>query len=119
MDAPAVAPAAGDRIVVMGSTALTDGFRLLGLEVHPDASVAQLEALIRELQHSRANALLFLEQGLARQAQAPLARLRAEGGRIVVAEVPPLPLPEGFQFSTETSVAAWLGEHWNPPEAAA
>lgn len=118
MATPAATPATGDRIVVMGSTALTDGFRLLGLEVHPEADVAQLEALIRELQHSRANALLFLEQGLARQAQAPLARLRAEGGRIVVAEVPPLPLPEGFEFSTETSVAAWLGDNWRSPGTA-
>jgi vacuolar-type H+-ATPase subunit F/Vma7 len=107
---PAATPDAGDRIVVMGSAALTDGFRLLGLEVHPDADVAQLEALIRDLQRSRSNALLYLEQELARQARAPLARLRAEGGRIVVAEVPPLPLPADFTFSTEASVASRLGE---------
>ncbi len=97
------------RMVALGSAALTDGFRLIGFEAMADATPEDLDELLRELQRSRERALLVLEHQLARSGSKELERVRAEGGRIVVAEVPPLHAPHDYHPLVEQVVLSVLG----------
>lgn len=54
-------------------------------------------------------ALVFLEHDLAREPGPWLRRVRAEGGRIVVAEIPPLHAPQAYHSAVEDLVRAVLG----------
>lgn len=81
---------AATRIIALGSAPLMDGFRLAGVEVMPNAGVDELEALLKSLVTDKEKALVLIESGLADEPGPWLARVRAEGGRIVVVEVPPL-----------------------------
>lgn len=97
------------RVIAMGSTALTQGFSLLGFETHADATPADLDRLLGELLRGKEKALLFLENDLAHAKVANLDRVRKEGGRIVVTEVPPLNAPEDYRPPVEELVARVLG----------
>ncbi len=81
---------AATRIIALGSAPLMDGFRLAGVEVIPDATADRLEALLKTLVSSREKALVLVEDGLADEPGPWLERVRAEGGRIVVVQVPSL-----------------------------
>lgn len=82
--------AAATRIVALGSPALMDGFRLAGVEVMPNATGEQLEALLKSLVSGKQKALVLIESGLADEPGPWLQRVRAEGGRVVVVQVPAL-----------------------------
>ena len=77
-------------MVVFGSAGLTEGFSLIGAEVHPDADPARVEEVLAQLSRDGSAALVLLEAGLSRAGGIWLDRLRNEGGRIVVTELPPL-----------------------------
>jgi vacuolar-type H+-ATPase subunit F/Vma7 len=102
-------PTGNARIIVAGSAALTEGFALIGVETLPDASAAQLEALLAELWKRDQKALLFIEHGLARGAGPWLKRVRDDSGRIVVTEVPPLNAPGDYHPLVEDVVRSVLG----------
>ena len=97
------------RMIALGSEALTTGFSLIGFETVPDATPEQLETLLRELVRGNQTALLIIESDLARSEGKWLKRVREEGGRIVVAEVPPLQAPGSFRPRVEDLVKAILG----------
>lgn len=97
------------RLIAMGSAALTEGFSLLGFETYPDATAEELEAVLKELVRKRHQALIFLEDTLARQETSMLRRVRIEEGRIVVVEVPPLQAPENHHLPVEQLVRRVLG----------
>lgn len=97
------------RIVAMGAAALVEGFALIGFETWPDATEDDLETLLLEFTQRRQRALVLLEPKLARCKCAALAKVRAEGGRIVVTEVPPLHAPGEYHPSVEDLVVAVLG----------
>lgn len=78
------------RIIALGSTALMDGFRLAGIEVIPNATVEQLEALLKSLVSNKEKALVLIEAGLADEPGPWLHRVQSEGGRVVVVQVPSL-----------------------------
>jgi vacuolar-type H+-ATPase subunit F/Vma7 len=78
------------RIIALGSAALTDGFRLAGVEVIPNATAEQLEALLRSLVAENQKALVLIESGLIDEPGPWLHRVRSEGGRVVVVQVPSL-----------------------------
>lgn len=78
------------RIIALGSVPLMDGFRLAGVEVMPNAGADDLEALLKSLVMNKEKALVLIESGLAEESGPWLQRARAEGGRIVVVQVPPL-----------------------------
>ncbi len=108
MDTLANKPAQG-RLVVLGGAGLVEGFGLIGAEVHPDADAAEVEAVLERLVRDGGEALVLLEAGLA-HAQGPwLSRLRNEGGRIVVTEVPPLSAPLDYAPAVDAVVHSVLG----------
>jgi vacuolar-type H+-ATPase subunit F/Vma7 len=99
---------------VFASAALTDGFGLIGAEVHPDADQERVEAVLAQLVKDGSAALVLLESRLSQPAGPWLTRLRNEGGRIVVTELPPLPAPHDYAPAVDEVVRAVLG-----PEALA
>jgi vacuolar-type H+-ATPase subunit F/Vma7 len=102
-------PAAGARLVVLGSAGLTEGFSLIGAEVYPDADPAKVEAVLAQLVKEGSQALVLLETGLAHSGGPWLNRLRNEGGRIVVTELPPLAAPFDYAPAVDEVVLAVLG----------
>jgi vacuolar-type H+-ATPase subunit F/Vma7 len=99
----------GARLVVLGSAGLVEGFRLIGAEVHADADTAMVEAVLEQLARSGDEALVLLESHLAHAGGPWLNRLRNEGGRIVVTELPPLAAPHDYAPAVDEVVRAVLG----------
>jgi vacuolar-type H+-ATPase subunit F/Vma7 len=99
----------GARLVVLGSAGLTEGFSLIGAEVYPDADQAMVEKVLAGLWASSDAALVLLEAHLARGEGEWLMRLRNEGGRIVVTELPPLSAPNAFAPVVDEVVKSVLG----------
>ena len=97
------------RMIVLGSAQLTDGFKLIGLETYPDATPETLEKLLAHLVATDATALIFLEHALARASGAWLERVRNEGGRIIITEIPPLHAPGSYQPAVDDLVRSALG----------
>jgi vacuolar-type H+-ATPase subunit F/Vma7 len=100
---------AGARLVVLGSAGLAEGFRLIGAEVHADADSAMVEAVLEQLAKSGEEALVLLESHLAHAGGPWLNRLRNEGGRIVVTELPPLAAPHDYAPAVDEVVRTVLG----------
>jgi vacuolar-type H+-ATPase subunit F/Vma7 len=78
------------RIIAAGSAALMDGFRLAGIEVMPNATSGQLEALLKTLLSDKEKALVLVETHLLDESGPWLRRAQSEGGRVVVVQVPSL-----------------------------
>ena len=89
------------RLIAMGDEALMQGFALIGFETWPAASEQDLDRLLGELLDRNEQALVLLQSGLVRSDVANLRRVLGEGGRIVVAEIPPLEATEGFRSVVE------------------
>jgi vacuolar-type H+-ATPase subunit F/Vma7 len=100
---------AGARLVVLGSAPLTEGFSLIGAEVHPDADPAVVEQVLGQLVSDGSSALVLIESDLSRAGGQWLDRLRNEGGRIVVTELPALSAPERYAPAVDEVVRAVLG----------
>ena len=97
------------RLVVIGSAGLADGFSLIGAEIHSDADSAKVNEILAELVKSGDEALVLLESHLAHAGGHWLDRLRNEGGRIVVTELPPLSAPYDYAPAVDDVVRAVLG----------
>jgi vacuolar-type H+-ATPase subunit F/Vma7 len=97
------------RVIVLGAAQLTDGFRLIGVETYPDATADTVERLIEQLVAQDANALILLEHELARCGGPWLERVRNEGGRIIVTEIPPLHAPASYQPAVDDLIRSALG----------
>lgn len=109
MKADAAFSSSGARLVVLGSAGLTEGFSLIGAEVHADADPAKVEEVLGQLVKSGDEALVLLETHLAHAGGHWLNRLRNEGGRIVVTELPPLAAPHDYAPAVDDVVRAVLG----------
>jgi vacuolar-type H+-ATPase subunit F/Vma7 len=99
----------GTRMFALGSAALTEGFSLIGFETLPDATPEALEELLAELVRTRQKAMIVLEGNLARGSGRWLNRVRNEGGRIVIAEIPQLHTPGVYRPLVEDLVESILG----------
>ena len=97
------------RLIAMGGAELTLGFRLIGFEIFPDATPEDVERLLNDLIRRRETALVLLEPGLAYSRTPALERVRNEGGRIVVTEVPSLSTPQDYHPEVEDVVRSVLG----------
>lgn len=97
------------RLVVLGSAGLAQGFSLIGAEVHVDADPAKVDEVLGELVKSGDQALVLLETDLAHVGGPWLDRLRNEGSRIVITELPPLPSPRDYAPAVDDVVRAILG----------
>jgi vacuolar-type H+-ATPase subunit F/Vma7 len=102
-------PSTAGRLVVLGSAGLTEGFSLIGAEVYPDADAATVEEVLERLAREGAQALVLLEAHLSRGGGHWLNRLRNEGGRIVVTELPPLSAPQDYAPAVDDVVRVVLG----------
>ena len=102
-------PLASARLVVLGSAGLTEGFSLIGAEIYADADPAKVEEVLGQLVKSGDQALVLLETHLAHAGGHWLNRLRNEGGRIVVTELPPLAAPNNYAPAVDEVVRAVLG----------
>ncbi len=98
-------PLSATRIVALGSAPLMDGFRLAGIEVISDATTEQLESLLESLVATKQKALVLIESGLADEPGPWLRRVRAEGGRVVVVQVPSLARPGHFRSDVDRLLA--------------
>lgn len=105
------------RMIVLGSAALAEGFGLIGVETYPDATPEVLEELLAGLFRRQEKALVFLEHDLARREGPWLKRVREEGGRIVIAEIPPLYAPENYHPQVEDVVRSILGNQALEPSS--
>jgi vacuolar-type H+-ATPase subunit F/Vma7 len=103
------APFATARMLFFGEAALTEGFSLIGFETFPDATVEQLDRVLTELIQGRKTALVFIDQRIAKLESRMLPRVRKEGGRILVTEVPSLGRPDQFHSNIDDQVSALLG----------
>ncbi len=101
--------AAGGRLVVLGSAGLAEGFSLIGAEVYPDADADRVETVLEQLVKDGSQALVLLEAGLGHAGGQWLNRLRNEGGRIVVTELPALSAPRDYAPAVDDVVRAVLG----------
>jgi vacuolar-type H+-ATPase subunit F/Vma7 len=99
----------GARLVVIGSAGLADGFSLIGAEIYSDADSAMVDEILAQLVKSGDEALVLLESHLAHAGGHWLDRLRNEGGRIVVTELPPLSAPYDYAPAVDDVVRAVLG----------
>ena len=97
------------RMIAMGSAGLTEGFALIGFETVPDADSADLERVLGELLERRERALVLLEPYLAQSKSPALQRIRSEGGRVVITEIPPLQAPGDYHPTIEDLVVSVLG----------
>lgn len=97
------------RLIVLGSAGLADGFSLIGAEVYADAEPATVETVLEQLARSGDAALVLLETPLAHGGSPWLNRLRNEGGRIVITELPPLPAPQDYAPAVDAVVRVVLG----------
>jgi vacuolar-type H+-ATPase subunit F/Vma7 len=102
-------PSNNARLIVLGSAGLADGFSLIGAEVYADAEPATVETVLEQLVHSGDAALVLLETPLAHAGGPWLNRLRNEGGRIVITELPPLPAPQDYAPAVDDVVRTVLG----------
>lgn len=100
---------ASGRLVVLGSAGLTEGFSLIGAEIHADADAAKVEEVLGQLVRDGSEALVLLESSLAHAGGHWLNRLRNEGGRIVVTELPSLSTPRDYAPAVDEVVRAVLG----------
>ncbi len=97
------------RLVVLGSAGLAQGFSLIGAEVYADADSDKVESVLGQLVKSGEAALVLLETHLAHAGGYWLDRLRNEGSRIVITELPPLPAPHDYAPAVDEVVRTILG----------
>lgn len=97
------------RVIALGAAPLMEGFALIGFETYADADVQMVETLLEQLVRDDARALVLLEQDLARSEGPWLRRVRSEGGRIVVTELPALHQPDAYHPLVEDVVTGILG----------
>ena len=97
------------RVVALGGVALMQGFALLGAETYEDATEGDVERVLADLVRGHDQALVFVENSLVRQSGHYLDRVRREGGRIIVSEIPPLGAPENYRPPVEALVTRVLG----------
>ncbi len=97
------------RMVFLGADSLADGFRLIGFETHADPSVEAVDQVFRELCTARERAFVLVDEQVMCSGAANLARVRREGGRIVVVAVPPLAGPAQLKSEVADRLAAMFG----------
>lgn len=97
------------RMLFLGDDSLADGFRLIGFETFPNPSPEEADRIFRELQRGRENAFVIVDDRIMRSDIQGLRQVRREGGRIVVAAVPPLKEPPRLTSDVADRLAAMFG----------
>jgi vacuolar-type H+-ATPase subunit F/Vma7 len=97
------------RMLFLGDDSLADGFRLIGFETYPDPTPEEVDRIFRELQRGRDNAFVIVDDRIMQSDIQGLRQVRREGGRIVVAAVPPLKAQPRLTSDVADRLAAMFG----------
>ena len=97
------------RMLFFGDPALTDGFKLIGFETWANPSSEELDHVLSELVDGQQNAFVVVDRSLVERSSPMLRRIRFEGGRIVVTQIPPLNDPECFRCALDDQIKGLLG----------
>lgn len=97
------------RMIFMGDPALTDGFKLIGFETWSNPSTEELNWVLQDLVQSQQNAFVVVDRRLVERSSPMLRRVRLEGGRVVVTQIPPLNDPDCFNCEIDDQVKGLLG----------
>jgi vacuolar-type H+-ATPase subunit F/Vma7 len=97
------------KIIAMGSAELMDGFALLGIETHADATADGIDALLTGLVRGREQALIFIQQDLMRANIPMIRQLRIQGSSILICEIPNLQATDDYRPEVEKLIARVLG----------
>lgn len=97
----------------LGNESLCNGFRLAGFDVYPEADGAVLDNLLKTLLAERQTAFVVLDDQLASSDSKLLNQVRAEGGRILVTEVPSLNNPDNWHSSVDQHIELLLNNQGN------
>lgn len=97
------------KILAFGSAALMDGFALLGIETHADPQAQEIETRLSTLIQARERALIFMQQDLMNQEVPSIARLRLQGGSILVCEIPGLQAADDYRPQVDQLIRRVLG----------
>lgn len=97
------------RMLFLGDDSLADGFRLIGFETFPNPSPEEADRVFRDLQRGRGNAFVIVDDRIMQSDIPGLRQVRKEGGRIVVAAVPPLKEPSRLASDVADRLAAMFG----------
>lgn len=97
------------RIIAMGSTLLMEGFALVGVETWPNATSADVEAVLDELLQRHQKALVLLASDLMHDPGPVLVRAGYKGEHIIVAEIPSLQSPQENRPAVEALIQTMLG----------
>ncbi len=97
------------RMIFMGDPALTDGFKLIGFETWSNPSTEELNWVLEDLVQSQQKAFVIVDRQLVERNSPMLRRLRLEGGRVVITQIPPLNDPDCFNCEIDDQVKGLLG----------
>lgn len=97
------------KIIAIGNSALMDGFALLGIETYADAGADQINAVLSEMSRNRERALVYLQQDLMSADIPMIQQLRAQGGSILLCEIPDLHTADKYQPAVEKLIGRVLG----------
>lgn len=97
------------RMIALGSSALMEGFALIGFETYADPAPEAVENLLQELILKQQAALVVIEQSLTRNPGRHLMHAQNEGGRIVITEIPGIGMSAGYHSRVEDLVQNILG----------
>jgi len=97
------------RMIALGSSALMEGFALIGFETYADPAPEAIENLLQELMRNQQAALIVIEQNLSRNPGRNLMRALNEGGRIVITEIPGIGMSDSYHSRVEDLVQNILG----------
>lgn len=103
------AAASNARLVVIGTAYLVHGFSLIGAEIYADADSAKVEEVLADLVKSGDEGWCCWRATSPMLADTGWDRLRNEGGRIVVTELPHLAAPYDYAPAVDDVVRAVLG----------
>jgi vacuolar-type H+-ATPase subunit F/Vma7 len=97
------------RMIALGSSALMEGFALIGFETYADPAPEAIEELLQKLLRNQQAALIVIEQSLTRNPGRHLIRAQNEGGRIVITEIPEIQMSGSYHSRVEDLVQSILG----------
>lgn len=97
------------RMIALGSSALMEGFALIGFETYADPAPEVIEELLQNLLRNQQAALIVIEQSLTRNPGHHLMRAQNEGGRIVITEIPEIRMSGNYHSRVEDLVLSLLG----------
>jgi vacuolar-type H+-ATPase subunit F/Vma7 len=96
-------------MIALGSSALMEGFALIGFETYADPAPEAIESLLQELMRNQQAALVVIEQSLTRNPGRHLMHAQNEGGRIVITEIPGIGMSDTYHSRVESLVQNILG----------